>query len=183
MKKLNNKGFTLIEVLAVVVLIAILGFIAVPNVLNTINTGKDTSYQIMVKDIQIAGQQLFDELEYANSKIYHYDLNGNTGEEVRITTISDGTSDGIIKKNITVTLQDLVSNGTLTGINNEDDSLVNKNAKVLLNPKNNNDMGMCSITIVKTINKNNHYNTSYQITSNSDSNVDCPTTEEYSKAS
>lgn len=180
MKRLNNRGFTLIEVLAVVVIIAVLGFISVPNILSTINKGKETSYQILVKDIKIAGQQLFNELEYANSKVYHYDLNGNTGVEVQIETISDGVSDGVVKKGITITLQSLVSNGTLTGINNEDNSSVNKNTKVVLNPKNNNDIGTCSITIVKSINKNDHYATNYQFTSNS-SNLDCPTTDEYNQ--
>lgn len=180
MKKLNNKGFTLIEVLAVVVIIAVLGLISVPSILSTINKGKETSYQLLVKDIKIAGQQLFDELEYANSKLYHYDSNGNTGSEVHMETISDGTSDGVIKRKITINLQSLVSNGTLTGTNNEDNSSANKNTKVVLNPKNNKDIGTCSITIVKSIDKNDHYATNYQFTSNS-SNLDCPTTDEYNK--
>lgn len=182
MKKLNNQGFTLIEVLAVIVIIAVLGLISVPSVLNTINTGKDTSYQIMVKDIKIASQQLFDELEYANSNLYHYDTNGNTSTKIQIETTSDGSEDGIIKKKITTTLQSLVSNGTLTGTNNEDSSSGNKNTKIILNPKNSNDIGICSITITKTTDKNDHYKTSYQITNNSTSNVDCPTTDEYNQA-
>ena len=52
MRKLNSKGFTLIEVLATVVLIAILGLVAVPNVLNTINKSKENSYKILIDDIK-----------------------------------------------------------------------------------------------------------------------------------
>ena len=43
---LNNKGFTLVEVLTVMVLITILGVIAVPNVLDTINNSKDKTLKV-----------------------------------------------------------------------------------------------------------------------------------------
>ena len=36
MKQLNQKGFTLVEILAVVVIIGILGLVAIPNVLKII---------------------------------------------------------------------------------------------------------------------------------------------------
>ena len=64
MNKFNNKGFTLVEVLAVIVRIGILGLIAIPNVLSVINTGQKKSYDILVKDIITASQNLYEEVEF-----------------------------------------------------------------------------------------------------------------------
>ena len=107
MYKLNNKGFTLMEVLAVIVIIAILGMIADPNVLNSINTSKQASYDILVKDITIAGKQLFEEIYYADTKLYHYDQNGKTTNYISINN-----------NEIITSVQTLISNGFLTGSNN-----------------------------------------------------------------
>ena len=54
-KKLNEtKGFTLIEVIVVLVIIAILMAIAVPNVLGYINRAKGTSEQAAVRSVYMA---------------------------------------------------------------------------------------------------------------------------------
>lgn len=169
MKKINNKGFTLVEVLAVIVIIAIIGMIAVPNVINSINTGKKASYDILVEDITIAGKQLFEEVTFVGSvPNYDDDIDGKPNGEVTI-----------VNDSITVTLQTLVSNGFLTGINNPNKDGENKNAKIITNPKNNEDIGKCKITITKTV--DNNYNTSYEIKNNSTSNNNCPTDTEYAK--
>lgn len=162
--KLSNKGFTLVELLAVIAIIAILGFVAVPSVINTINTGKESSYQMLVENIYIAGKSIYEEIEYADSELYVYKLNGATSTKVKI-----------IDNCITINLQTLVSNGFLSGINNSDLEGNNKNPKIVLNPKNNNDIGECSITIQKIKNGNK---VNYSITNNS-SSLDCPTDEEY----
>ena len=49
MKKLNKKGFTLIDLLAVIVILAVLLAIAVPAVSNYINTSKKSGYIDTVK--------------------------------------------------------------------------------------------------------------------------------------
>ena len=53
MKKLNNKGFTLIEILAAVSIVVILGLIATPSIINTINTSNNANYDILVKNNNI----------------------------------------------------------------------------------------------------------------------------------
>lgn len=165
MKKINNKGFTLIEVLAVIAIIAIIGIIAVPNVLNSINTGKQATYNILVEDITIAGIQLFEEIEFTGNKLYNYD--------------TDGNYDGLIKidnNKINVDLQTLVSNGFLSGTNNPNKEGANKNNKIITNPKTKEDIGTCQITITKIVDAN--FNTSYQFT-NTSTNTNCPTDNEY----
>ena len=168
MRRLDNKGFTLIEVLAVVVIIGIIGLISVPSVISIINTGKDSSYDILVKDITVAAIQLHEEVSFAGTSIYQYNNDGSTGG---VISASD---------EITTNLQTLVSNGFLTGTNNQD-KINNKNEKIITNPKTKEDIGECIITITKTVDTNN-FNTSYEMINNSEGNTNCPTSDEYNKA-
>jgi len=179
MRRLDNKGFTLIEVLAVVVIIGIIGLISVPSVISIINTGKDSSYDILVKDITVAAIQLHEEVSFAGTSIYQYNNDGNTGNIISILT-----SEVISKKEKYYTvdgnLQTLVSNGFLTGTNNQD-KINNENEKIITNPKTKDDIGDCEITITKIVDTNN-FNTSYEMINNSEGNTSCPTSDEYNKA-
>lgn len=175
MKKINNKGFTLIEVLAVVAIIAILGIISVPNILKTINTGKEKSYEILIKDIKVAGQQLYEEIENVGSTIHYYNNCGIDQENEKVN---------ITGNKITINLQTLLSNGFLSGINQDtekteecvEDSDKNENNKIILNPKNDKDMGKCKITITKIKTSNN---VEYKIKSESGNPDYCPKTEDF----
>lgn len=184
MKKLNNKGFTLVEVIAVVVIIAILGMVAVPNILGTINKSNDSTYNILVSDIVVASQQLFEEVEYNGSKIKKYDHEGikfpDEFVEINNACVPDDELNAKCKY-IEVNLQTLVSNGLLTGSNNPDVEAegVNKNKKIIVNPKDKKDIGECSIKITKVV--GDDYATSYTIEANP-GGESCPSTEDYQKA-
>ena len=154
MKKINNKGFTLIEVLAVIALIALIGGIAIPNVLNTINTSKNKSEEMMIENIKTASQQLYEEVEFSSKALYQYDDDGiKTNNEIKIAS-----------NKIKINLQTLVSNGFLsgTGKNNE--------TRKLLNPGTGENIGSCKITITKVVDSD--YNVTYTISNNSTNN--CP---------
>lgn len=167
MKRMNNKGFTLIEVLAVVAIIAILGLIAVPNVLDVISSGKNSSYAIFIENTKIAGKQLFEEIEYSGNELFIYNNSGKTENLVQIN--------GNV---ITVNLQTLVGNGLLTGINQDASNFnENLNKKVILNPKTNEDMGMCEIKITKIT---ENYKVTYEFSAEGD-NENCPKTEDFQK--
>lgn len=49
MKKINKKGFTLVELLAVVVILGVLLMIAVPSVTNIINSSRDKAFLSQAK--------------------------------------------------------------------------------------------------------------------------------------
>lgn len=155
--KLNNKGFTLIEILAAIVILALLAGIAIPSVLSSINTSKDTSYNMMVSNIVTASGSLYEEIKYNNSTLYKYEKTGKTSNKIEITEGS-----------ISINLQTLVSNGFLNGSNNDcnDAGCTNQNKKVLLDPKSKNDIGDCNIKISKNGSK-------YKVEKN-DNNTDCP---------
>ena len=114
--KLNNKGFTLVELISAVVIISLLTIIISSNVLNSLKNSKEKSYEIVVENIITASKGLFEEV-YSNellgvsdtSILYKYDKNGNkTTNEIKISN----------EQSITITLQTLVSNGFLTGSTN-----------------------------------------------------------------
>lgn len=138
--RLNNNGFTLIEVLAVIVVIAVLGGIAIPNVLSSINTSKDKSLEIMISNIVTSSKSLYEEVEYGSGEkpIYQYSADGTK------TSIQVTINDTVIETN----LQTLVSNGFLEGTCK--DSGNNSNCvKVLINPKTKDNIGKCEIKIKK----------------------------------
>ena len=161
--KLNNKGFTLVEVLAVVVILTILGGVAIVGVLSSINSSKEASYKIMTKNIVVASQMMYEEtsnkgiMNNSLSKTYEYNELGQTEIEINFVSIYDENNQ--IKNNVIRTnLQTLVSNGYLDGINNytkhcnDENCKENSNKKIILNPKESKDIGECNIVIYKEAN-------------------------------
>ena len=141
MKKLNRKGFTLIEVLAVIVIIAIVGGIAIPNIMSTINSGKTASENTMIENIKTASEQLYKEIEYMDVTLYKYDNDGKTDDKIEIKKDENY---------IEVNLQTLVSNGFLSGTGKDE----NNAKKKIFNPKTNEDIGDCIIKITKIVDGN-----------------------------
>ena len=107
MKRLNKKGFTLVELLAVIVVLAIIMIIAIPNVLNAMTTAKEKSFVIEARKILNKAQEQYNTEEltgthtdtdgcYALDKLGLGATPGYTGS-VKVTTsgaqiwLSDGT--------------------------------------------------------------------------------------------
>ena len=61
-RKIN--GFTLVELLGVIVILSILVAITTPFVLGALNAGKDSSYDIMVDNIVTASKMYYEECKY-----------------------------------------------------------------------------------------------------------------------
>jgi len=172
--KLNNKGFTLVELISAVVIISLLTIIISSNVLNSLKNSKEKSYEIVVENIITASKGLFEEV-YSNellgvsdtSILYKYDKDGNkTTNEINISN----------EQSIIINLQTLVSNGFLTGSTNTTGSGAKK---IIVNPKNQKNMGECKLKITKIINPINGKVT-YTIESKTTKDF-CPTTDDYQK--
>ena len=154
---MDNKGFTLIEALAVIVVIGIVGLIAVPSIVSTLDNSKKASNKVLYGNIKTALQTMYEEIEYSGITIYQYYNNGiNTEEQININSNS-----------ITTNIQTLVSNGFLMGISNPDKDSTNK--KIILNADNK-DIGMCEVTIEKVKSGNK---VSYKFEGSNEE--DCPT--------
>lgn len=152
---MNRKGFTLIELLAVIVLIAIIGIITVPNLLTTVNSSKEASYDILIKNIVTASKTYYEECEYgdlSNKEKY--------GEYVCIIT----------DKTITIKLSDLANTGFLSvSVKDVDEN----NKKQVLDPRNNNNISDCQITITKNVDAS--FKVTYKVESASTDDDKCPT--------
>ena len=155
---MNRKGFTLIELLAVIVLIAIIGIITVPNLLTTVNSSKEASYDILIKNIVTASKTYYEECEYG-------DLSNSTKYGDYACIITNNT--------ITTTLGALANTGFLK-VNDSKNAESGKEVKVILDPRNKEkDMSSCQITITKNVDAS--FKVTYKVESASTDDDKCPT--------
>ena len=104
MKKLNRKGFTLVELLAVIIILAIVVGITIPAVLGTINNSKNSAMDVAVE----AAQTWLEE----QAMIYNTDTNsvdGNFSED--FIFIAENNADG-----------NLAGQNALTTVGDDNDS-------------------------------------------------------------
>ena len=95
--KLTTLGFTLVELLAVIVILAIIAFIATPIILNTINDTKKQAAKISVQNY-IKAVELAIAKEHANNSAIKLDGNYkiiDSGSEIRYITEEGNESDSI----------------------------------------------------------------------------------------
>lgn len=154
---MNNKGFTLIELLVTIILISILMTISTVSVIGLLNKSKQKSYDILIKSIETATENFYEECDNAN--LIETKINAFCVE--KISTIPNTNN-----KVATVSLKDLVNYGFLKS------SSKNNNNKTVTNPKDNNDIGDCKITITKNIDSKGIV--TYTITPVSNTNESCP---------
>ena len=117
MKKLNNKGFTMIEVLVVIVILAIVTAITVPAVLGYYDTAREQSETIFIDRIKSS----VDEYLTLNALSYTFDTSRAVARINKCENISDDaelTCNNNVAvyalQNQNVTLQDLIDEGILT---------------------------------------------------------------------
>ena len=64
MKKLDNKGFTLVEVIAVVVILSVLSLLIVPSISGLLNRSKENSYSDLINSIKLSCVQYINDNRY-----------------------------------------------------------------------------------------------------------------------
>ena len=168
---MNRKGFTLIELIAVIVMISLIMVIVVPNILDIVSESKETSYNTLVKNIVTSSEMYYEECEYG-------DLSSTTKYGSYACLIDTST--------ITIPLSSLANTGFLKVSDTKE--VAGKEVKVVLNPRNNIDISDCQIKIAKVKKTNTDENgienikVTYKVTADAESGSDCPTTEEYEGA-
>ena len=153
---MNNKGFTLVELLGAVAILAILVAIITPSVMRSLNNSKEASYNIMIDNIITASKSYYEECKYGDLK----DSSGNK-------RICDSP----------IALGELVNLGFLKGTNDKScDASGSCTTKLIIkNPKTDDDISDCKIKI--DIEENGK--TTYVVTSLKNNSI-CPdNTEDY----
>lgn len=128
---MNRKGLTLIELLAVIILVALIGVLVIPSVIDTAKKTKQKAYDILIENIGTAAKTYFEECEYG-------DLNNEVKYGSYACTINDDNS-------IKTTLGTLANLGFLPTKETYEDS----NKRKVSNPIDNQDISDCQIKITK----------------------------------
>ena len=131
---MNRKGFTLVELLAVIVLIAVITLITVPSIKYASKRIQQKNYETKVKIIKAAAEEYGDDykeiINYSSTETY------------------TNPQDGQTYPSKTINVLDLLFNGYLTYDAGE-------SSQVFLDPRDKSDMSYKSITIY--IKNNNPY--------------------------
>lgn len=120
---MNNKGFTLVELLVTLVLLGIIATISITGVVSVMNNSKNSEYKVLLKNIDTGAKMFYEDCEYGS---------------LRGKKLSNG--DFVCNKNgnkYEIPISTLIQYGFLTG---------DSNGRVL-NPKDNKDIKGCKITI------------------------------------
>lgn len=88
---MKNKGFTLVELLAVIAILSIISLIAVPTINNSINASRNKAYESQIKMLQVGAKS------WGADNVYKLPAKGAT------TTVTVGTlkSGGYVDSNAT----------------------------------------------------------------------------------
>lgn len=95
MKKLNKKGFTLVELLAVIVVLAIIMVLTVPSVLSSMNSARQSSFLLYAGKMLEAAQGKYQSESLLTTPSTCYDLStlsGNGSKQYKgVVKVSIGT--------------------------------------------------------------------------------------------
>lgn len=122
MEKIDNKGFTLIELIITIVVLAILLSITGVAISNIFNKTKDKNYSLLINDINSAAEMYYQECNY---------MNPYENQNQYCKKDDDG--------NYVIQLSTLVELGFL--------SSSDSSSLTLKNPKDENDISDCQISI------------------------------------
>lgn len=117
---MNRKGFTLVELLATLVVLAIVASIAGFSIVNIMRSAKEKNYALLVSNVKEAAETYYQECKYMSDKI-------------TCRAADDG--------GYNISLNELITYGFLSG------NGTGNNKNTLKNPKDDIDIGGCSINV------------------------------------
>ena len=129
---MNKKGFTLVEVLAVLVILSLLLILTIPSIRDALTNGKNKINDINKKQIEDAAKIIVDEVIYCNM----------SDETKKLLEVDENKLDENNKK-IPICEQAMTS---LTQ-KDENDNIIGKNINISDLELSNNDLKKCSGTI------------------------------------
>lgn len=91
---MNKKGFTLIELIAVVVIMSIIAIIATPNIINMIDKGKKDQYITNAKEFISKATYMYKQDKYRNDTTYFTTI--DSGSQINL-----GKIEGIKSEDLT----------------------------------------------------------------------------------
>lgn len=153
---MNRKGFTLVELLGAIVILAIITAIITPSVMRILKNSDEANYNMMIDNIVTGSKMYYEECKYG-------DIKNSDGSK----KICDG--------NVTLTLGDLVTLGFVTGTNEKscDSSGNNCTTKLIIkNPITDEDISNCNITI--NVSTNTNGKVTYEVVSSTTNDPNCP---------
>ena len=127
MKK-NNMGFTLIELIAVIVLLAIVASIGTYSIVNIVKKSREENYNLLIKNINSAAETYYQECKYSRNIL----IDMFSGDEDAYFDFCD----------YDVSLGELVAYGYLQG--NAKDS---NDRYIIVNPLDNSDISRCEVNV------------------------------------
>ena len=157
---MNNKGFTLIELIASIILLSIVMSITTVSVVEYINSSREKSYGLLISNIKVAAQEYFEECE-------NYEIMNDEDDEDNSSTFTCG----ITNNEMDITIRELLQYGFLSSSATDSDG-----NKIVENPKTNESINNCRLIVVKKVGSN--YLTTYEIISNSADSF-CPQTTDF----
>ena len=80
---MNNKGFTLIELIGIIVILSAIFLISFPSLLNTSKIDEEKKYEDMVENLCLAGKTYI----YSNQEEYQYEFILDNKIEISINTL------------------------------------------------------------------------------------------------
>lgn len=122
----NNKGFTLVELIAAIVLLSLVVGITSYSIIGIINRNKEENYNLLIKNINSAAETYYQECRYSNNDMIN--CNKIENDEYKIS------------------LGDLVNYGFLKG-NEKIKEGIDKDKYTIVNPLDNTNISNCEITV------------------------------------
>lgn len=123
MKKLNKKGFTLIEIIVVIVVLAVLMAVSVPSVLKYINEADNAKYMAQGRSVMTIAQTEVIKAYVGDNEITSAELAKLTGTSAAVKTTYGSETDGMGKiESVYIYLKP--TDGTTFGVTENNGELV-----------------------------------------------------------